>query len=170
MHNPEFVLKNEILEFLDTNGSLNLSQKTRLRNNQQEKNNLLNSRLCCPSCPLSKRKKTKRKISTSTLPGNWKKNWNMKVTIIPIVIGAYSTVTKGMVEGLEDLEITGRVEPSKLLHYWDRPDYWEDSWRLEETCCHSNSSEKQSSYFGVKKFQSSKIIIMIIMILRPKIL
>ena len=34
----------------------------------------------------------------------------MKVTMIPIVIGALSTVTKGLVKGLEDLEITGRVE------------------------------------------------------------
>ena len=28
----------------------------------------------------------------------------MKVTIIPIVIGALGTVTKGLVQGLEDLE------------------------------------------------------------------
>ena len=34
----------------------------------------------------------------------------MKVTIISIVIGAFGTVTKGLVQGLEDLEITGRVE------------------------------------------------------------
>ena len=34
----------------------------------------------------------------------------MKVTVIPIVIGALSTVTKGLVQGLEDLEIRGRVE------------------------------------------------------------
>ena len=34
--------------------------------------------------------------STSTLLGNWKKLWNMKVTIIPIVIGAFGTVTKGL--------------------------------------------------------------------------
>ena len=32
-----------------------------------------------------------------------KKLWNMKVTIIPIVIGAFGTVTKGLVKGLEDL-------------------------------------------------------------------
>ena len=36
-----------------------------------------------------------------------KKQWNMKVTIIPIVIGAFGTVTKGLVQELEDLEITG---------------------------------------------------------------
>ena len=39
-----------------------------------------------------------------------KKQWNMKVTIIPIVIVASGTVTKGMVQWLEDLDITGRVQ------------------------------------------------------------
>ena len=39
-----------------------------------------------------------------------KKLWNMQVTIIPIVIGAFGTVTKGLLKGLEDLEIVGRVE------------------------------------------------------------
>ena len=34
----------------------------------------------------------------------------MKVTIIPIVIGALGTVTKGLIRALEDLTITGRVE------------------------------------------------------------
>ena len=39
-----------------------------------------------------------------------KKLWNMKVTIIPIVIGAFGTVTKGLLKGLEDLEVGDRVE------------------------------------------------------------
>ena len=34
----------------------------------------------------------------------------MKVTIIPIVIGAIGTVNKGLLKGLEDLEVGGRVE------------------------------------------------------------
>ena len=34
----------------------------------------------------------------------------MKVTMIPIVIGALSTFTKGLVKGLEDLEMGGRME------------------------------------------------------------
>ena len=33
----------------------------------------------------------------------------MKRTIIPIVIRALGTVTKGLLKGLKDLEITGRV-------------------------------------------------------------
>ncbi len=39
-----------------------------------------------------------------------KKLWNMQVTIIPIVIGAFGTVTKGLLRGPEDSEIGGRVE------------------------------------------------------------
>ena len=34
----------------------------------------------------------------------------MKVTIIPIVIGAFDTVTKGLLKGLEVLEVGDRVE------------------------------------------------------------
>ena len=39
-----------------------------------------------------------------------KKLWNMKVTIIPFVIDAFDTVTEGLLKGLEDLEVGGRVE------------------------------------------------------------
>ena len=34
----------------------------------------------------------------------------MKVTIVPIVIGALGTIIKGLLKGLEDLEVGGRVE------------------------------------------------------------
>ena len=34
----------------------------------------------------------------------------MKLTIIPIVIGAIGIVTKGLLKGLEDMEVGGRVE------------------------------------------------------------
>ena len=34
----------------------------------------------------------------------------MKVTIISIMIGAFGTVNKGLLKGLEDLEVGGRVE------------------------------------------------------------
>ena len=39
-----------------------------------------------------------------------KKLWNMQVAIIPIVIGAFGTVTKGLLKELEELEVGGRVE------------------------------------------------------------
>ena len=34
----------------------------------------------------------------------------MKVTIVPIVIGALGTITKGLLKDLEDLEIGGWVD------------------------------------------------------------
>ena len=39
-----------------------------------------------------------------------KKLWNMKVTIVPIVIGVLGTIIKRLLKGLEDLEVDGRVE------------------------------------------------------------
>ena len=42
----------------------------------------------------------------------------MKMMVIPIVIDALGTVTKGLIIGLEDLEIEGRVDiiqPTALL-------------------------------------------------------
>ena len=44
-----------------------------------------------------------------------KKLWNMKMTIVPIVIGAFGTITKGLLKGLEDLEVGGRVETFQMI-------------------------------------------------------
>ena len=42
------------------------------------------------------------------------KLWNMKVTIVSIVIGALGAVTKGFLKVLWDLEVGGRVETIQL--------------------------------------------------------
>ena len=63
--------------------------------------------------PVDKRIKLKeweKKDKYLDLARELKKLWNMQVTIIPIVIGAFGTVTKGLLKGLEDLEVGGRVE------------------------------------------------------------
>ena len=57
-----------------------------------------------------KLKECKKRDKYLDLARESKKMWNMKVKIICIVIGALGTVTKGLVQGLEDLEITGRIE------------------------------------------------------------
>ena len=56
---------------------------------------------------LKESKKKKKYFDLSRKP---KKLWNMKVTFIPIIICALDTVTKGLIKGLGDLEIRGRVE------------------------------------------------------------
>ena len=43
-----------------------------------------------------------------------KKLWNMKVTIVLIVFGAFGTITKGLLKGLVDLEVGGRVETIQM--------------------------------------------------------
>ena len=59
---------------------------------------------------IRKPKESKKKYNYLDLARELKKLWNMKVTIIPSVIGAFGTVTKGLFKGLEDLEVRGRVE------------------------------------------------------------
>ena len=39
----------------------------------------------------------------------------MKVTFIPIVIGALGTVTEGLIKRLEDVKIRGRVETIQTI-------------------------------------------------------
>ena len=74
----------------------------------------------------------------------------MKVTIIPNLIGAFGKVTKGLLKGQDTEKLADEWRPSKLQHYCERPEYWEEFWRLEETCCHSNSSERPSANADVK--------------------
>ena len=55
-------------------------------------------------------KECEKKDKYLDLDRELKKLWNMQVAIIPIVIGAFRTVTKGLLKGLEDLDVSGRVE------------------------------------------------------------
>ena len=50
-------------------------------------------------------------------------------------------------------KLAAEWRPSKRQHYWRWPEYWEESGRLEETCCHTNSSEKPSANVDEKNSQ-----------------
>ena len=58
-------------------------------------------------------KEIEKKDKYQDLTRELKKPWNMKVTVIPIIIGALGTVTKRLIQGLEDLEIRGRVKTTQ---------------------------------------------------------
>ena len=49
-------------------------------------------------------------------------------------------------------------------HWWDWLEYSEESWRPEDSRCHLDSSERQSTNSGIKNSQEvkNKIIIIII--------
>ena len=56
----------------------------------------------------------KKKDKYLDLARKLKKLWNMKVTIIPIVIGAFGIITKGLLKDLEYLEVGRRVETIQM--------------------------------------------------------
>ena len=98
MHNPEAVLENETkqtrLGFCDTNVSPNHGLTTRPSYNQQEKKKNLPN--CVDFAVPAKYQDLIREL---------KKLLNMKVTVIPVIIGALGTVNKGLIQGQENLEI-----------------------------------------------------------------
>ena len=83
-----------------------------------------------------KLKECEKKDKYLDLARELKKLWNMQVTLIPIVIGAFGTITKGLLKGLEDLKVGGRVETIQTTTLF--------------IYCHSNSSEKPSANADVK--------------------
>ena len=93
-----------------TNGSPNLGQKTRPYNNQQKKKICKIVDIAVPADHSIKLKECEKRDKYLDLARELNKLWNKIVTIIPIVIGAFGTVTKGILKGLEDVEVGGRVE------------------------------------------------------------
>ena len=94
-----------------TDGSPNLGQKTRPYNYQQKRGGICKIvDLAVPADHRIKLKESEKEGKYLDLARELTKLWNMKVTIIPIVISAFGTVTKGLLKGLEDLEVGGRVE------------------------------------------------------------
>ena len=80
---------------------------------QTNNNNNNNVDFAVPPDYRIKLKECEKKDKYLDLARELKKLWNMKVTIVPIVIGAFGTITKGLLKGLEDLEVGGRVETTQ---------------------------------------------------------
>ena len=99
-----------IMRLWHTHRSSILGQKTRSYNNQQKKKRT--GKIVDLAVPVDRRIKLKECVKYKYLDLAWelKKLWNMKVAIISIVIGSFGTVTKGLLKGLEDLVVGGRVE------------------------------------------------------------
>ena len=81
-----------------TNGSPNPGQKTRLNNNQQKERTYKIVDFAVPADHRIKMKECEKKDKYLDLARELKKIWNMKMTIVPIVIGAFGAVTKGLLK------------------------------------------------------------------------
>ena len=131
-------------------GSPNLGQKTRPYNNKKK-------RICkivdfvVPTDHRIKLKEFEKKDKYLNLVRELKKVWNMKVTIIQIVIGAFGTVTKRVVKGTGGLgswRTSGNHPNESITENGQNTE--KSPGELEETCGHSNSSEKLSANADVK--------------------
>ena len=79
-------------------------------NNQQKKRICKIVDFAVPADHKINLKESEKKDKYLDLARELKKLWNMKVTIVPIVIGAFGTITKGLLKGLDDLEFGEWVE------------------------------------------------------------
>ena len=125
MHNPATVLENDthklLWDFNIQTDYLRPGQKTRPYNNQQQKKKRI-CKIVDFAVPVDHRinlKKYEKKDMYVDLARELKKLWNMKVTIVPIVIGTFGTTTKGLLKGLEDLvetiQMTALLRKAKIL-------------------------------------------------------
>ena len=86
-----------------THGSPNLGQKIRPYNNQQEKKISKIVDFAVPADHRIKLKECEKKDKYLDLTRELRKLWNMKVTVIIIVIGALETIPKRLIKGLGEL-------------------------------------------------------------------
>ena len=99
------------MEFWDTNRLSNLDQTKWLSTKKKKKERTCRTvNFAVPADHKVKLKEIENEMSTEAFLKNWKILWNMKVTVILIVIGSFGTVTKGMTQGQADLEISGLME------------------------------------------------------------
>ena len=114
MHNPALVLENDshklLWDFKIQTDHLIPARRPDLIIINKKKRTCKIVDFAVPADHRIKQKECEKKDKYLDLARELKKLWNMQVTIIPIVIGAFGTVTKGLLKGLEDLEVGGRVE------------------------------------------------------------
>ena len=112
MHNPAPVLENDTHKLL---WDFDI-QTDHLISARRPALIIINKKICkivdfaVPADYRIKLKECEKRDKYLDLARGLKKLWNMNETIIPIVIGAFGTVPKGLLKGLEDLELGGRVE------------------------------------------------------------
>ena len=114
MNNPEPVLENNTHKLLwdfdlQTNHRISARRPVLIIINKKKK-------ICkivdfaVPADHWIKLKECEKRDKYLDLARELKKLWNMQVTIIPVVIGAFGTLIKGLQKGLGDLEVGGRLE------------------------------------------------------------
>ena len=125
MHNPAPVLENDTHKILwDFNiqtdhliparrpNLIIIKKKKKKKKKKERIRNIVD--FAVPADHRINLKEYEKKDKYLDLARELKKLWNIKVTIAPIVIDALGTITKGLLKGMEDLEVGGRVETIQM--------------------------------------------------------
>ena len=118
MHNPVPVLENDTHKLLwdfdiQTDHLISARRPDLIVINKKKRiRKIVN--FAVPADHKIKLKECEKKDKYYDLARELKELWNMKVTIVLIVIGAFGTVTEGLLKGLDDLEVGGRVETIQM--------------------------------------------------------
>ena len=88
----------------------------------------------------------------------WKKLWNIKVMVIPIIIRILGMVSKDQRRNQENWRLEEELKPSRPQYCWNLLEHLEDSWGPKETCCHSDLKEKPPVKTCVKNLHRVKMI------------
>ena len=107
MHNPAPVLENDTHKLLwdvniQTDHLIPVRRPDLIIINKKKKRICKIVDFAVPADHRINLKECKKKDKYLDLARELKKLWNMKVTIVPIVIGAFGTITKGLLKGLEN--------------------------------------------------------------------
>ena len=122
MHNPAPVLENDTHKLLwdfniQTDHQISAIRPDHIIINKKKKKKRKSAKL---STLLSRRttwiklKECEKNDEYLDLARELKKLWNMKVTIVPVVIGTFGTITEGLLKVLEDLELSGQLETIQM--------------------------------------------------------
>ena len=82
-----------------------------------------------------------------------RKLWNMRLTVIPVIIGTLGMVHKGLERGLENLEISGQVETFQTIALLKLPKILRRDQGIWRDLLSLGLCERPSANTGVKNLQ-----------------
>ena len=134
MHNPESILDNETLLWdfeIQTNHQISARRPDLIiiNNNKQKNKNKKNKRSC--------------RIVDFAVPADYRVKLEGIEKIVKHETDVYTNCNWwSWYKDLKTWKLRDGMRLSKLLHCRNRPEYWEETSRLEKTCCYSNFNEK----------------------------
>ena len=151
LHQEEFILEKKTQNSLGFWG-MNRSQNPRRQPDRVliNKKKYMPSCRCCSDWPKNEDKRNKKDSKYLDLARELRKLWYISLVVIPLVDGTIRTVRKDWEKNKRNWLSEVESKPSKLPQCWEWWEYWAESSRPEDICCHWETSERPPALAGVK--------------------